>query len=324
MERLAFKLPQSTNEILTTASKKLIEPPLERITRSFIHGLEKNILEPMQVEYPPGFYAEYIKSLADPNTFVAIIGNHQSHSDVIALAKLSKDITTWINRYRYSDNQYRGFMLATAASMETGDQNPVVKQYHAITQELVREYYLSFQPFVRKKDAAKNPKASRTTNIKYLRKIDQAIKMDDERTSDGVIWLPEGGIQGGRKIKNGHNKGKIHGIQPFVHDGSDGWEGIHNWLDRAVENGRNVIIVPVGIHGGYRISNPSFHSLPTFQAIDRAFGFTGSQKLFISARIGEPIFYENLRGNNPESTAALLEKRIAQLVPEEARGTVCA
>jgi hypothetical protein len=87
-------------------------------------GLE-NILRHTEYQYPRNFI-ETVAGLAQENYAFVIAANHTSHADAFPLAKVSSDVTRWVNANVSEEHQIPGFMMPFALSMSNGGQGKLL------------------------------------------------------------------------------------------------------------------------------------------------------------------------------------------------------
>lgn len=119
----------------------------------------------------------------------------------------------------------------------------------------------------------------------------------------GIIVFPEGTVKAGRRREDG----KIHGLQQFE---PNGW---HQQFLR--QYGSGVAVLPVGLHGGYRVLNPDTFSIDD-EVMKIMLGDTPVKKI-ASIRLGSvrTSKYADI------TRSSFLMEEIASLIPQEARGS---
>ena len=288
----------------------------------FVRRVEKKILIPLQPNYEDGFRDKFVEVIEDSDVLPVAVITHQSHSDCISAAKLSKDLTTLANQHRYPEEEFRGYMLSVAASMQSGHQNIVVQQYFETTKSIASKYNLRLQTYVRQKDENQYG-ISRSKNIQFSRELARIINKQEDRQADGLIFFPEGTMEGGRKVIEGTKKGQINGMQELD------WESIHKLIKGIEERGRKVVIIPVGTHGEFRISNPSNKNYPTARVLKQLYNpLNIPRESILSVNVGMPMTYSEIKEilakqgiePNPQNIGEYVGRTIAKLLPLEARG----
>lgn len=267
--------------------------------------METQIFDAIHPEYTEGFdqaYQELIKQGYVP----IILMNHQSHADGIP-ASLVTDRLTKLARKADPEHPLQGFQLIVASSMVKGNQGGFLQ---AITKYLEPNFAKKNQhliPYTRQSDVEKY--GVPTNHIEVAIQLTTSMK-----EHYGFGFFPEAHLTGGRHKKDG--SGEINGMQPF-----DTTEfKLPAILKIARRQGKKVMFIPVGIHGGYRILSPNT-KLPNMDAFLGL--FQNPPPILVQVRVGMPITQEALQqltDETGESPNILLAKAIAKLLPEQAQG----
>lgn len=311
MARGMEQLRRDAEYLQTRAQKtvRLIGQDLEPLQTAAItvgakilaHQAEHNLIYALHPQYPERFSKDIWELTETPSLFL-LIGNHQSHADPLFMArvidKIIRNATDMVGHKRIP-----GFVLPYATTVDTGHQGKTIQILSKEFKGLVHEHKLHPMSYTRKKDTANYGLPA--NHFEFGRKFLPPIK-----AGYGVALFPEATIQGGR-ITNG----KINGMQPFKQ------ETLDPFLKFAQRTGRQLVIVPVGLHGGFRFENVNGKNRPTTQATVGILTGFGLPKA--SIRVGEPITYEQIQQEMQQdniSFADTLGRKVARLVPPEARG----
>lgn len=244
--------------------------------------------------------------------------------------------------------RFKGFVLTIAKSLdiEGKGQGPFIEELQKQAQSWFHEHFLTTDGFVREKDKEKYG-LSGIINKKHNLKMVQDIR---EGTT-GRAFFPEASVEGGRisaEEKNG-NHNNIKGMQKF--DTSIKYDRLLEHIQKA---GKKAVFLTVGSHGAFRIIDPNtkkpiptweawianFNPLNTYVISDFMKAFTRLMvdieiKGLMEVKIGMPIkaedivreIIENRKGQfsneqkpTSEEISSYLGKKIAALLPPEARG----
>lgn len=300
-------------------SKGIARPPIVLATRIFVSLAERKIVKPIKPEYAEGFGSAFIKAMQDPNTLPILICNHEGHADIASIAIVSQNLTNIINGTRDGEDQFRGFMLTIAASLETGHQNLFLQETTRQAKKRFLNYHLVTQAFVRETDREKYGLVS--NNLDYMRKLMEIIKGEVNRGADGLAFFPQGSVESGRRMENGENKGRIKGMQKF--NCSELYELIQGI---ELKYKRKVLIIPIGSHGAGKVISPD-HRRPTLAAIEQMSKL--HPKPLMVVKVGLPREWDSLvmeigkqegRQATAEDVGNSLGKIVASLLPPDARG----
>lgn len=312
-----------TQERILPKAKRLgteiIRPPIAKATEIFFNRVENNVVARITPEYVEGFDNAFREAMRDSNIMPILISNHEGHADAISTAVISGRLTGIVNETRSSGDQFRGFMLTVAASLETGDQNLFLQEGMRVVKKKLPRYSLSMQPFVRERDRTKY--GITADNEDYMGTLMEIARRGSNRIADGLAFYPQGSVESGRRIKEGANKNHIKGMQSFNCD------ELYN-LIRIIETRyhRRVLLVPIGSHGAGNVINPD-HRRPTLKTL-----LTLAKKnpeSLMSVKLGMPINWTDLkqqiekqkgRKATAQDVGDFLGKTIAALLPPDARG----
>ena len=323
--RLIFNLEEEGNvtdrENLTVADQ-LTKLGISINAEIFVNRVKHAILDPVRPEYPEGFDVAFMELIKDPAVLPILISNHTGHADVVTAADISKHSTELANKVRPAKDPFRGYMITMAASLETANQGIFLQQCTAYGKQLLADFSLSTEAFVRVKDEEKF--SIPRENSKYHKIVDAIIQRSEIRTADGLIYYPEASVEGGRRYKDGPEKGQIKGTQKFK------FEGINRVVDGAQSNyNRKVLYIVFSSKGANDVLDPSNHNFPTPQAIDAVISPIVPAKSLLQAKVGKLIFHNDLveqirqqKGSDPtpEDIGDRLGRICAEGLPLEERG----
>lgn len=242
----------------------------EEIKYLILKGTEQ-VIRGTEVILPPEFKATFQREIIVPNTRVLVVYNHQSHTDILPVAKTTKMLTETANEVLSEGSKIPGFRLPIASSLPEGEQGPFL-------QECINQMIANFTPafnlsplvYMRDKDLGLhtnglNEKGIQMTEqqLRRLRAIknkefkDELTKSVDERW--GVAVFLPGSVQEGRIGPDGN----IYGLGFFNPD----FAKIDSMIKRIARINpddkfcRDVLVIHIGIHGGYKIVSPDTLSL---------------------------------------------------------------
>lgn len=179
---------------------------------------------------------QQINSYIDAGKFPLIASNHQSHADGIPLALFTDHIC---------HGKISKFFLPIAESMVSGDQSPELKKYLEMLSPICAAKGIEMIAVTRKKDIEKFGIKNR--NFENLRRILHAHK-----DGIGLIALPEGSVQGGRRDKNGNLYGIIKSEEDNILD---------DMIPYYLENGVDIFVISVAINGSHGVCNPDTYEI---------------------------------------------------------------
>ncbi len=245
-------------------------------------------------------FARYINAGYVP----VIYSNHQSHADGVI-----HSIVIEQTRKLVSANVLKGFLCPVAASMATGDQNFMVQGNTLIFQPIFDKIGFIYVPIIREDDRRKYGMTG--SNREAIEKLINA-----PADKYGMAIFPEGTVQGGRAKQNGH----IYGMQK-VEGGGILLRCIKFWQDQ----GRKIVLLPIGIANSYKIFNPDSYGIPV--TLTEVIEGAGEISQIVEAIAGKSFTDESMSqelGNNldPKKQEHIdyLMKKVAVLLPDEARG----
>lgn len=304
---------------------RLIKPAVVKGTEILMRRAERNILGPIKPEYPKGFDYACAELMKDSSVVPILISNHQGHADAAATGVISRDITEILNAGRTPQTAFRGFMLTIAASLETGHQNIFLQQIVRQAKKRMPKYSLSTQSYTRDKDKREY---NMTSDREYSEKLTEIIRGDEKREADGLAFYVEGTVEGGRRIKEGENKGQIKGMQKID------LSGIQKLIRiMEIRYKKKAVLIPYGAYGAFNVLDPNHKNFPTLKALAAIANITVPRKGLLTARVGMPIEYSEIvcqiqEQKGGKATLDDIEnhvgRMIADLLPEEAQGVYIA
>ncbi|MCL5970326.1 MAG: hypothetical protein M1450_02410 [Patescibacteria group bacterium] len=304
------KLVKGADQLLVTPVKKaagrIAAPP---IMGFLVPRSEHIIMEPIQPEFPPFFRQALQKEAKDPNALFVLVSSHQNWADGLAMAKVTKPITSVINDVRDLEHKTPGFAVLIAKSMATGHQGAFIKEGLKRMQPILSRYNLETLLYTREKDTREyglKPDRSELRNLVDM--IDQGYH---------IAVFPEASVEGGRKKKRANT---VNGMQRFY--GVD-----FEQLQRLAEkHDKRIVVILMGINGAFKIFS-SHAKLPTMESVG-AIVFNRQVKDIVEVKTELPFPLEQaiteIRNQGQEVTSKTigdnLGKRTSKLVPENIRG----
>ena len=217
----------------------------------------------------------------DNGIFGFVAANHGSHSDGLAVAKLIEEISK-------GSSKSIKFILPVAASMEAGKQGDEAKNILETFTPVCAAKGVEMIPVVREKDIKKY---GLRRNYENLRKI----LMAHENGTTGIIALPEGSVQGGRKDENGN---------PYGIGQAEKGNLLDSMIPQHVKEGFNFFVVLAAINKSNNILSPDTFEIKLYPDVDKA-------TITISNTILTNSDFENL--NSPPTS--LIMRTIASMLP---------
>jgi hypothetical protein len=217
-------------------------------------------------------------------------------------------------------------MLTVAASIESAHQNIFLQQsIRRAKGVLYKRYHLPLGDYARKKDVEKYQIDPQTINRDFAEKTRNIMAGNEERIADGYAYYVEGTVEGGRRIKEGENKGQTKGTQKID------FESYEPLIKRAqLRNHRKVVIITVSSDGASEILDPDQANIkPSRKAIMTVANPLPARKSLLTVKVGDPIFYDDIVKQIEEKTGkeATTEeigdeigRRISSGLPPEKRG----
>lgn len=216
-----------------------------------------------------------------------IFANHQSFADGLALIHVTQLLT--------DETDIEGFKIPSSAGAESQPLHEVLSPVYESCGLYPVGVYTEEEIAVLREGAARK---NRTATIELVKAPAHNF---------GLALFPEASPNGG--IKN--PDGTIRGMQQVVRDDLRGYATIYT--KRYSE--REVVFLPVGIHGTYEIYDPE-SNLPGPHAIEAVCDGTDALWPFVDIKVGEPIPVDEIVGDYN----TFLMSAVAKLLPEEARG----
>lgn len=315
------KSSQPIREKPLSIAERIIKPAVVKGSEIFMHLAERNILGPIKPEYPEDFEDACAKLMKDSSVVPILISNHEGHADGAATAIISRDLAQIVNTVRTPETAFRGIMLTIASSIETAHQSIFLQQCTRQAKIRLPKYSLSTQAYTRDKDRREYKMTSK--NYGYTEKLMKIISGDEQREADGLAFFVEGTVEGGRRIKEGENKGQIKGMQEI------NWSRLDILIKTIIRHKKKAVIIPYGSYGAFNILDPDHKNLPTLRAIRAITSLQVPKKSLLTVRVGMPIEYSEMirqiqeqRGQETtlKDIGNHVGRIIANLLPEEARG----
>lgn len=273
------------------ASGPIIESGLERILR----------ITPL--ELPDEVKEEYLR-LREEGYVPVNAANHTAQEDANSEAKWT-DAQFELEKSLPRERRLKDLRKPFAWSLNSGAQGPAVQGLYHAEMEFLERHHIVPLHIVRAKDVTTD---TRPNLLDYYKQLAASL-----RNGSGVSIFPEGDTWGGKRDENGH----INGMHSFQED------SIRSIVSAARLAGKKLMIIPIGLEGGFRIQDPET-KLPTRWALRNGLGF--SRRQLKGVRVGLPMPVD--QGELGELTAAkdwqgfndLIGREIAALVPANHRG----
>ncbi len=209
----------------------------------------------------PGFNQEFQDEVKDADPYV--IYTHEAQSDGAAAAV----VTEYLVQLAKEANRVpclRGFVMGAAGSMANGRQGWKLRLMYHVFNLLVSAKGLKVYPYTREKDEKEHGmKRNRATLIAEHRPMLNKMK---EGYPPSI--LASGSVEAGRH-DIGRDPEDIHGLQRLR-----GNEVLILAKELMSNNhGRDIFLVVVGLHGGFRLQSPNRDkSYPTKEGLATFFG----------------------------------------------------
>lgn len=240
---------------------------------------------------------EYLK----PNTLLVVTSNHQSHADVVVILNVVSEL-----RRRFP--QLGNFYIPISETLENGVQSGISRTiYHEIglpefRQQKIEPVYVITENDVKKRGVV----MTREMALAQVEKIKEPVKEE----ASAYFVLPEGTVEAGRHNADGSIKGMQNVRNPFL----------RSIFDAALENNREIVVLPVGVDRTYRLLSGEhiFLTQDSFKALMRRIL---RRKIVNLAEVvvGSPFIVPP--DINPRTLNDLvMRQHIAPLVPEVAQG----
>lgn len=326
-----------TSEKALSLKEKFEWPVVYLKANAAVLGMERNLVQTIKPEYPKN-YKETILEMAkrpeiagEPDNIFVMCSNHPALPDGGITAFLSKDLTDTINSKEITKG-FLGWELTISASLKKGFQNLFIKEFVRSAEKKLHKYYLTFNEFTREKD--KNVYQMESENETYMNGIQSIARRDPFRKADGLAFYLPGGMEEGRIIEEGENKGKVKGLQELH------CKSFHELMFiLKMRYHRDPVILSFGFKGSNKILDPSDDNKPTDIARETVLKFRKPKESILKVKAGMPFDYFDLvrkaeqeKGykitlrsirDNEEHAKALDDKmghKLAELVDSEMRG----
>lgn len=313
-----------TKEKKLSIEEKVVKPFIALAATIFVPLVERNIVKPIKPEYAKGFDNAFMDIMKNQSVLPIIISNHTGHADAAGTVVISKHLTELANKVRSPENQFRGFMLTIAASLESAHQSLFLQQCTRQAKKILPKYTLSFGAYTRKKDVEKY-RMNSSSNQKYVEETNEIIKGGSKRKADGLVYYVEGTVEGGRRIKEGKKQGQIKGMQKID------CEQLNMLIKKTqLRYQRKVIIITSSSDGASEVLDPDQESIkPTRKAIAAVASPIPPRKSLLTVKVDMPIFYNDMirqmeermgRKTTSQDVSDELGRRISKGLPPEKRG----
>lgn len=234
------------------------------------------------------------------SSLLLLVSNHQSHADLTVITRV-------VQEFRGRFPNIGNFYIPLSATLENGRQDGFGQTFHweiavpTFKQSSINPFYVITDNDIRKRGM----KLTYTQAKLQLEKIKEATA---EKKS-AFFALVEGTVEGGRHDEEGKVKGMQEVVSPFL----------HRVLRYAQENNREVICVPIGISGTYRILSGE-HIFLTFESAVALVARLFRRRIILAdATIGTP-FVLNPEIDPNELNDIVMRYHVAPLVTETERG----
>lgn len=319
-EQESYTIPLKPNRLNRTSSEKPLsviekttKPVIARFTKTILSRVEKKMMNPMKPEFQEGFEEKFLGIMENSNVMPVVYSNHFDHANGLEMAVISKTLTDLINTKRNSENQFNGFTMVIASSLENGFQKLFLQE--AVTQieeNYLPEFKLSVARCVSKNDRIR--RGINFSNIAFFRQIDRMAKNGNE----GLAIFPEGTVESGRYEGEGKER-HVKGMQKFDS------EGLDKIISRALvkDSHKEVVYIPMAIAGKNRVHTD--HRVPTLISLKTLF-WTRHPKSLVSIKVGMPILHSELlqkirqekrREATSDDISNHLGKIVAELLPSD-------
>lgn len=305
-------------------AEKIKKPAIALAATIFVWRVEQKAVKPIKPEYAKGFDKAFMELAKDPSVLFILVSNHTGHADAAGTAVIAKHLTDLANKVRPVENQFRGFMLTIAASLEAAHQNLFLQQCARRAKKILpKKFHMPLGEFTRKKDVDQYEMDS-NGNREYAEKTSAIIKGKDDRVADGLAYYIEGTVEGGRRAKEGENAGQRNGTQRID------WDQYDKIINKAQSrHHRKVAIITASSKGACEILDPDRDNQPTKKAILYVANPLPSRKSLLTVKVDLPIPYDDmvsqLEGKMgqkiiPQDTGDEIGRKISKPLPPNERG----
>ena len=223
------------------------------------------------------------------NDYIGILAtNHGSPTDTIAAYVALNKIQSEVDL-----ENSKGIHFVYAKSIDTGHQGKLVQRFFAGFKEVLKKVKIFPLSVVRKKDQEEYGLIPDMDSLKEI--------LDIPNTGLSVFLYPEGTLEGGRKGKDGKQKGLQLAEEA---------KSVNKVCKKCVKQGKNFFALPMTIIGSNLVLNPDIKD-PSTESINY------DQKFQII--IGD-ILYEKDLMDQKEEPVDIVMRHIGFKLPEELRG----
>lgn len=224
-----------------------------------------------------------------------VVFNHQSLGDIAPIVYVARAIR------RMHSEHIKSFELVVAKSLQYGMQQKISDVLYT---DGARPW------FERQGIRAIDVVTDNDEKKRHIKKSSDSLKVllrTLPYTSIGLILLPEGNLDGGRRDK----QGELNGIGEIGERSA--------FFSYIVRREKKVVFLPVGINGLFEVLDPDTGNFTWHGGRAIALNYFRSNKEKLGeVHVGEPFTASELKG--AENPGREVMRRISLLVPEEARG----
>ncbi|MFA5532670.1 MAG: hypothetical protein WDA13_03710 [Candidatus Shapirobacteria bacterium] len=227
-------------------------------------------------------------SLINDDAIGIFATNHGSPADTIAVYVALNEIQSKVD-----PKHSKGIRFIYAKSIDTGHQGKLVQRFFAGFKEVLKKVKIFPLSVVRKKDQEEYGLIPDMDSLKEI--------LDIPNTGLSVFLYPEGTLEGGRKGKDGKQKGLQLAEEA---------KSVNKVCKKCVKQGKNFFALPMTIIGSNLVLNPDIKD-PSAESINY------DQKFQII--IGDILYGKDLI-DQKEEPVDIIMRHIGFKLPEELRG----
>lgn len=284
---------------------------------NLIAKLEGRIYDGIRIHFEP-HAEEQLQKAVISNGYLIGFSKHESHYDGRAIGKALNKVSETVNRVLPPEEQYEGWVIPKATSIDTGDQDKTLGLTSLIITQKMEEENIYTADYTREKDQEKYHLPPNT--VEFMRKM-----TTHARKNHGIGVFPEGTVEGGRKSLD--DKG-VSGMQEFE------MPTLAVMARIAQSVGKTPVFFPISISGTHKILEP----LRSPDESDRVTKTPTSTMLraaiplwpvsIVDIKIGCPILWDSIPAKtglrkkqiNEEALNLYLERELARIVPKAELG----
>jgi hypothetical protein len=256
MARGIEQLRQDVRSVTTFVKEKRNEwltQAYPQVASKIMEGMEKRVIPAMSPEFPQGFEQE-LKEKLDLGGIPIVDINHQGHGDGLGGLSVAKNLIE-MSKDEQGEPRIKGFVMLIAGTILTGDQGSTLQDMVGRIKSFTKEKYgVELEDYIREKDriARGMSKAEMVHhNVDVVRRLRSKV-----REGYGIMFFPEGTIEGGRKDESG----TVKGMQPFQAEILDSTVAL-------VKRIGNPFHIPVGVDGTHNLQNVDHGNTPRTRLI---------------------------------------------------------